>query len=377
MPTALRVLLDVSAVPINLVGAGVFTVALASGLASGDEIDLVLLARRDDALRWATIAPGAEVHAEVPTRRPARLVWEQWRGPRMAARLGIDVWHGPHYTLPLRLRTPSVVTVHDLTFFTNPEWHEKNKVRYFRRMIRAAVKRAAVVTCVSAATAKQLFDYAQPAGSVAVIHHGVDRERFKCAPEMTTIDDARLSSLGVRRPYIAFIGTLEPRKGLVDLVAAFSRVVQQYPDLQLVLAGDSGWGMADLDAAILNSPAREKILRPGYLPNDVVPSLLRRAAVVAYPSLDEGFGLPALETMACGAPLVASDVPAIAEVVGDAAILVRPGDATELAAGLDQALTSDESARLAVAGPVRAAAFTWSAAVAGYTAAYKTAHASG
>ena len=105
MPKRLRVLLDVSAVPDNPVGAGVFTVALATGLTRDrSDIDLVLLARGNDADRWARLTPEAEVHAVVPRRRPMRLAWEQWSGPRLARKLKIDVWHGPHYTLPLRTK---------------------------------------------------------------------------------------------------------------------------------------------------------------------------------------------------------------------------------------------------------------------------------
>ena len=199
----------------------------------------------------------------------------------------------------------------------------------------------------------------------------MNHDRFAVAPEMAALDDARLSVLGVRQPFIAFVGTLEPRKGLVDLVDAFAEVASKYPDLQLVLAGSPGWGTAELDAAITACPSRDKILRTGYLPNDSVPSLLRRAAVVAYPSLDEGFGLPALEALACGAPLVASAVTAIGEVVGEAAVLVSPGDKAALVAGLNQALAPAESERLRIAGPKRAAEFTWGAAVDSYAEVYE------
>ena len=103
----MRVLLDVSAVPPDPRGAGVYVMEVARGLATHGDVDLVLWARRDDGRRWAAIAPGAEVQAVVPGPRPVRLAWEQAEGPRAARRLGIDVWHGPHYTLPLRLAVPS------------------------------------------------------------------------------------------------------------------------------------------------------------------------------------------------------------------------------------------------------------------------------
>ena len=140
--TPVRVLLDVSAVPARPVGAGMYTVALASGLAAHADVDLHLLTRTDDEDRWATIAPAAEVHGAAPVRRPARLAWEQARAGAGRARAP-DVWHGPHYTMPLRAGVPCVVTIHDLTFFDHPEWHERSKVVFFRRMIRAAARRAA------------------------------------------------------------------------------------------------------------------------------------------------------------------------------------------------------------------------------------------
>ena len=126
-------------------------------LTAAEGIDLTLLTRRADGARWAEIAPGARTVAEVPDRRPERLVWEQRRAPQLARRIGVDLWHGPHYTMPLRLAVPSVVTVHDLTFFDHPEWHERTKVAFFRRMIRASVRRASGLIAVSDHTAAQLL----------------------------------------------------------------------------------------------------------------------------------------------------------------------------------------------------------------------------
>ena len=152
----MRLLLDVSAVPARPVGAGVYTIEVARRLTAAEGIDLTLLTRRADGARWAEIAPGARTVAEVPDRRPERLVWEQRRAPQLARRIGVDLWHGPHYTMPLRLDAPAVVTVHDLTFFDHPEWHERTKVAYFRRMIRASVRRATGILAVSDHTARRL-----------------------------------------------------------------------------------------------------------------------------------------------------------------------------------------------------------------------------
>ena len=367
----MRALIDVSAVPAQPVGAGVYTIAVARGLATRTDVEVHLLTRRDDTARWEEIVPSATLHAEAPNRRPARLVWEQSAAPRLAQRVRPDVWHGPHYTLPLRVDVPTVVTVHDLTFFDHPEWHERSKVAYFRRMIRAAVARATVVVSVSAYTARRLDAVCRPNGEIIVIPHGVDHERFTPANHDAARDAAALAQHGITPPYIAFSGTIEPRKDVPTLVRAFARIAGEHPDLRLVLAGNDGWGAAAARDAIVASGVSTRILRPGYLANDVVAALFRRAEAVAYPSLEEGFGLPALEALASGTPLVSTRGSAVEEIAGDAALLVDPRDDAALARSLQVVLDDRSTAeRLREAGPKRAAEFTWERSVAQHADAY-------
>ncbi len=369
----MKVLLDVSAVPERPVGAGRYTVALACGLAARTDVELHLLTRRTDQARWMTCAPSAVVHGSAPTRRPARLAWEQAFGGAFAARTHTDVWHGPHYTMPLRSAVPSVVTIHDLTFFDHPEWHERTKVVYFRQMIRAAARRATVLVCVSAYTAERLRTLVEPHGEVVVAHHGVDHDRFAATAD-NAADLAALAVHGIRPPYIAFASTIEPRKNVPMLVHAFARVAASRPRLRLVLAGADGWGARAARDAIAASGVATQVIRPGYLAADTVPALFRHAELVAYPSFEEGFGLPALEGLACGAPVVTTTGSALAEVVEDAALLVPADDPVALADAMTRVLDdSAVAARLRVAGPARAAQFTWARCVDQHVDAYRLA----
>jgi len=369
-----RLLLDVSAVPARPAGAGVYTCRLAEELDRLGECEVHLLARRGDAGRWADLAPGAAVHAVVPALRPARLAWEQTRAPAVAARLGVDVWHGPHYTVPLRLRVPAVTTIHDLTFFEHPEWHERSKVVFFRRMIPASAARAAAIVAVSRATAEAVAEVLEPAAPVLTIAHGVDHGRFRPAPAGDPADLALLDPLGVRPPYVAFVGTIEPRKAVPTLVDAFARLAGDHPGLRLVLAGADGWGTEDARAAVAASGVATRIVRVRWVPDEALPALVRQASTVAYPSHEEGFGLPALEALACGAPLVTTAESPMAEVAGPAALLVPAGNPGALAWALNRVLTdADLAGRLRADGPKSAAPYTWEASARLHLDAYRLA----
>ena len=322
----------------------------------------------------ASVRLGVHLHASFPAqlRRACESCLFQL-GARLAREIEPDVWHGPHYTMPLRSPVPSVVTIHDLTFFDHPEWHERSKVVYFRRMIRAAAKRAAVLICVSEYTAGRLRALCDPQGEVLVIPHGVDHERFTPNGDEEA-DRALLAAHGITSPYLAFAGTIEPRKNLPVLVDAFAKISAAHPAVRLVLAGGDGWGTKETSAAIAESGVATRILRPGYLAGETLVALFRHAEAVAYPSLEEGFGLPALEALACGTPLVTSTGTALGEVAGDAALLVPAADEAALAAALGSVLDDPATAaRLRAAGPPRAALFTWAASVDSHANAYRRA----
>jgi glycosyltransferase involved in cell wall biosynthesis len=361
--------IDVSAVPENPAGAGRYTIDLVGALAKRDDIALTLIAREDDTDRWPE---GVVVVDGAPRRRPVRLAWEQLRLPRLLRKLDLDVYHGPHYTMPESADVPKVVTVHDLTWFDHPEWHERAKVPFFRRAIRVAARHADALVCVSRTTADRLREVCPPQVPLAVIPHGVDHARFTPVAPAPEADAASLQGLGVRTPFVAFIGTLEPRKDVPSLVRAFDKIAGVHSSLSLVLAGGSGWGGDAVERAVVAARYRERVHQTGYVPDDAVPALLRSAAVVAYPSLEEGFGLPALEALACAAPLVSTTGSAMEEVAAGAALLVPPGDVEALAGALDMSVRHDAGlAARRERGLAIAARHTWERCAARHAEVYR------
>jgi glycosyltransferase involved in cell wall biosynthesis len=278
----------------------------------------------------------AAVAASVPKHRPGRLTFEQIGFPRLLNHLGVQVHHAPHYTMPEHTSVPCVVTIHDCTFFDHPEWHLRSKTFLFRRAIRRASVDAATLICVSEVTATHLQASCEVRAPIVVAPHGVDHQRFTPEEPASGADEAALAGIGVPtdRPLIAFVGTLEPRKGVAPLVAAFDRIAETNSEATLVLGGQTGWGLDEVERVLAAAHHPDRIIRTGYLPDATVPALLRQATVVACPALAEGFGLPALEAMACGAPLVTTEGTAMAEMAQGAALLVTPGDVDTLADAL-------------------------------------------
>ena len=371
--------LDLTAVPSDPVGAGRYSIEIARALAQRADITATLIVRRADQQRWEQLRleheQSVRLMADAPRSRPLRLLYAEFGLGRAASRFEpqIEIFHGPHYQMPRALKVPAVVTVHDLTFVEHPEWHERSKVVLFRRAMRYSAAHAGVIVCVSQHTATRFSEHFHPAGEERVITHGVDHARFHPSVDLAA-DDAVISGLGIHVPYVVHVGTLEPRKNIPNLIRAFDVVADRHRDLFLVLAGQLAWGRDELMRAIAESRHSRRIIQLGYIRDDCVAPLLRRAVAVAYPSIEEGFGLPALEALACGSPLVTTVGSVMAEFAGDAALCVDPNSVDALALALLEIIAGGEAVNARrEQGIVRAREFTWARSAQLHVEAYRAA----
>jgi glycosyltransferase involved in cell wall biosynthesis len=347
-------------VPADRGGVGRYVDGLLGALRTTDA-DLAVVCQRTDAERYGHLLPAARIVSApaAVAHRPARLAWEQTGLPLLAQQVGAQVLHSPFYTCPLRISCPVTVTVHDATFFTEPEHYDKSRRTFFRSAIKTSLRRAARVIVPSKATRDELIRLldADPT-RIDVAYHGVDPAAFHVPSDE---EKARVRArLGLGdTPYVAFLGAKEPRKNVPSLVRGWMEAVRERPKPPaLVIAGGTGHD-DEIDQAVAEVPAHLRLLRPGYLRYADLPGFLGGALVAAYPSFGEGFGLPILEAMACGAPVLTTPRLSLPEVGGEAVAYTGPAP-DEIARDL-AALLDDEPRRtaLAAAGIARAREFTW------------------
>jgi glycosyltransferase involved in cell wall biosynthesis len=371
---ALRVLVDATDVPTDRGALGRYVDGLVGAL-TGTGVDLAVACQLGDEERYGRLAPGATVVAGPVGlgHRSERLAWEQSGLPVVAEHVAADVIHMPNYSMPLRPGRPTVVTIHDLAFFTDPERYTLNSGMSLKSATQTAARQATRLIVPSNATRDELVRVLgiDPA-RIDVAYHGVDHRLFH-QPDQAQVSKvtARLGLHG--KSYVAFLGSLTPRKNAPALVSGWTAAVADMAEPPaLVLAGVGGWS-EELDDAVARVPSSLRLIRPGYLPFADLPGFLGGALVVAAPSRGEGFGLPVLEAMACGAPVLTTYRASLPEVGGDAVAYTEP-DADSIAVALRALLDDPERrAALAASGYARAQQFTWAASAAAHVASYKRA----
>jgi glycosyltransferase involved in cell wall biosynthesis len=346
-----------------LTGVGHYTFELAQALSS--------IAPTDE---FQLLAPGAPLPAvaeKLNKGLETNLRWVQskrwrlnryWWGaglPLHLRRSSLDLFHGTNFEIPFWDRRPAVLTVHDLSSLLHPDKHEKRLVRRARWRLPLMVKSAAMIITPTESVKRELCgQFGVDPGKVAVTPEA-PRSVFKRMEREKTLETRR--RLGIRDDFILFVGTIEPRKNLLTLARALDEILRTTPlSPQLVVAGKQGWLMNDLFSFIKEAGLGDHIRLTGYLDDEDLRALYSSCSVFVYPSLYEGFGLPPLEAMACGAPVISSQTPVMVETLGTAARLVNPDNVRELADAIVR-LLEDKQAReeLSQSGLERAGDFTW------------------
>ena len=357
----MRIGIDATALPPQPVGAGNYIIQLIRALASlkvNDEFVIFAQQRghalislpENDSFEWIILED----------RNPgSRLIWEQTLYPQLIRKSGVDLLHSMHYTRPVKLPCASVVTFHDMTFFLYPELHTRAKRLFFPLAIRASARQADALTAVSESTRQDAIRV------LGISPEKITTTQLGVDPAFRPINDAAIKGkiaekYDLPERFILYVGLLEPRKNLPMLIRAYKRLIDGGENFKLVLVGRYGWMYEELLRQINNLDLEEMVHFTGYVSQEDLPLVYNLSSLFVYPTLYEGFGLPALEAMACGVPVITTDVSSLPEIVGEAGILV-PVNNVEALYGAMIAVLGDEDLRRKMInkGIQRAAKFTW------------------
>jgi glycosyltransferase involved in cell wall biosynthesis len=377
----MKLILNVDALTPPLTGIGHYTLRLARGLRNHPAISEL---RYFAGWRWVSDPEAASVATRpiavarrwVPFKPAAAIAYgwlQQYLFRRQTGRLSDFLVHAPNYILP-PWAGPSVATLHDLSHLHYPQHHPRERIRYLERYLPPTLDRASRLIAVSEFVRQEIHQHLSvPLARIVTVHNGVDAA-FHPRPAHDTAPVLARHGLEPGG-YLLSVATLEPRKNLIRLAQAHSRLPVGLCAMKpLVLIGASGWLTEELERYLEPLERADHVRRLGYVPQTDLPLLYAGAFAFAYPSLYEGFGLPVLEAMASGVPVLTSDRSSLPEVVGEAAILVNPEDVEAITAGLERVLTDTDWRFVAIQrGLQQAQCFSWERCIEETVAVYQQA----
>ncbi len=310
--------------------------------------------------------------SRLPTINPrVRIPWEQGIAP-LLLRGTADLYHGCLNVAPLLSPVPTVITIHDLAFIRFPQTFRAYNRIYLDLATRLSARRASRILAVSEHTKREVVGLLGIPPERVIVTPNAARSHFR-PPAPAAIEQLRTRH-GLPERFVLYVGTLEPRKNLTTLLEAFALVSRSVPDVPLLIGGGKGWMYEPIFARLEQLNLRDRVKFAGYLPEEELPLWYAAATVFVFPSIYEGFGMPPLEAMACGTPVITSNTSSLPEVVGDAGLMVSPTDPVALAEAIRRVLVdADLRAELRQRGLARARRFSWADTAAKTLVAYREA----
>jgi glycosyltransferase involved in cell wall biosynthesis len=322
------------------------------------DTEYVVLCRPDDIESGDVLGRNFRM---VPETAPAYSVAEQFRIPLSLAREGVRLVHEPHYVLPPLVRCRSVVTIHDCIHLMFPQYLPSRLAYvYAKASMWTASRKANRILTVSEASKRDILRFFDvPPEKVVVVYNAID-ERFLGPADAERMDLVR-QRYQLDHPFVLYVGNIKPHKNIERLIDAFARARSACPpDLKLIIIGDEISKYPALRQSVHKHKLDKHVRFLGFQPMETLAAFYRLARAFVFPSLYEGFGLPPLEAMACGAPVVTSNVSSLPEIAGGAALLIDPYDPEEIASGITRAVTDDTLRQDLIArGKARARTFSW------------------
>ncbi len=271
------------------------------------------------------------------SNRQVRILWEQFVLPVLLKKNKIDLIHCPANIMPIFSGCKTVVTVHDLSFIRLKKSHGRLQTWYLTNFTKMSCKKADKIIAVSGNTKNDIVDcYGINPDKIKVIYNGIS-DNFKVIDDIELQNEIR-QKYSLPDKYILYVGTLEPRKNVPGLLKAFSLCLDELPGYKLVVAGSKGWDYENIFEGVKKLGLEERVIFAGYVENDHLPLMYNMARLFVYVSFYEGFGLPLIESMACGTPVITSNISSLKEVVGEAAMKVDPNKPHEIASAMRKLL---------------------------------------
>ena len=366
---ALRIGIDYTAAVRQGAGIGRYTRELVRALAELDRShDYVLFAaaggQRPADTDWP---PNFQMRSVPLSDRALAILWHRLRLPLWVELVtgAVDIFHSPDFVLPPVRRAKTLVTVHDLSFIRYPQCADANLRVYLNKVVPRSVHRANLVLADSQSTKDDLVELLGVAPDrIEVVYPGVEK-RFRPIEDQALLEKVR-KRYDLPPRFILGLGTLQPRKNFTRLIEAFASLqVCKFASLHLVIAGGKGWLYEEIFATVEQLSLKKKVVFPGFVADEDLPALYNLADLFVFPSLYEGFGLPPLEALACGTPVITSDASSLPEVVGEAGPMVEATDVEALAEAMKRVLEDDAlRERMIAKGMKQARKFTWEQAAA-------------